>query len=175
MTISMYQASVPSLIRALDNLAAILEKGAAHAEARKVDPVVLINSRLYPDMFPLGRQVQIASDIARRGAARLAGTEAPKLEDNETTFPELIARLRNTVAYLETLVSEHIDGSEEKSITLPVGKETMTFEGLPYLLTFVLPNVYFHVTTAYNILRHCGVELGKKDYLGKPEAIVVRS
>jgi uncharacterized protein len=174
MTISMYQASVPSLILALDNLAAILEKGAAHAEDRKVDPVVLINSRLYPDMFPLGRQVQIASDIARRGAARLAGLEAPKLEDNETTFPELIARLRNTMAYLETLAPEQIDGSEEKSITLPIGKETMTFEGLPYLLNFVLPNVYFHVTTAYNILRHCGVELGKKDYLGQPEATVAR-
>lgn len=167
MTISMYQASVPSLIHALDNLAAILVKGAAYAEARKVDPVVLLNSRLYPDMFPLGRQVQIASDIARRGAARLAGLEAPKLEDNETTFPELIARLQDTIAYLKTLTAEQIDGSEEKSITLPVGKETMTFEGLPYLLNFVLPNVYFHVTTAYNILRHCGVELGKKDYLGK--------
>ncbi len=167
MTISMYQASVPSLIHALNNLAVILEKGAAHAEAKKVDPVVLLNSRLYPDMFPLGRQVQIASDIARRGAARLAGLEAPKLEDNETTFPELIARLQNVIAYLKTLTADQIDGSEEKSITLPVGKETMTFEGLPYLLNFVLPNVYFHVTTAYNILRHCGVELGKRDYLGK--------
>lgn len=167
MTISMYQASVPSLIHALNNLAVILEKGAAHAEARKVDPVVLLNSRLYPDMFPLGRQVQIASDIARRGAARLAGLEAPKLEDNETTFPELIARLQNVITYLKTLTAAQIDGSEEKSITLLVGKETMTFEGLPYLLSFVLPNVYFHVTTAYNILRHCGVELGKRDYLGK--------
>jgi hypothetical protein len=167
MTISMYQASVPSLIHALDNLAAILAKGAAHAEAKKVDPVVLLNSRLYPDMFPLGRQVQIASDIARKGAARLAGLEAPKLEDNETTFPELITRLQKAITYLETLTSEKIDGSEEKLIILPVGKETMTFEGLPYLLNFVLPNVYFHVTTAYNILRHCGVELGKKDYLGK--------
>lgn len=164
----MYQASVPSLIRSLNNLAAILEKGAAHAEARKIDPAVLINSRLYPDMFPLGRQVQIASDIARRGAARLAGLEAPKLEDNETNFPELIARLQKTTAYLETLTPEQIDGSESKSITLPVGNDTMTFEGLPYLMYFVLPNVYFHVTTAYDILRHCGVELGKRDYLGKP-------
>jgi uncharacterized protein len=167
MTISMYQASVPSLIHALNNLAAILEKGADYAEARRVDPGVLINSRLYPDMFPLGRQVQIASDVARKGAARLAGLEAPKLEDNETTFPELIARLQNAITYLRTLTAEQIDGSEEKSIVLPVGKETMTFEGLPYLLNFVLPNVYFHVTTTYNILRHCGVELGKKDYLGK--------
>lgn len=168
MTITMYQASIPSLIRSLNNLAAILEKGLAHAEAKKIDPAVLVNSRLYPDMFPLGLQVQIASDIARKGAARLAGLEAPTLEDNETTFPELIARLGQTTAYLETLTPEQIDGSEEKSITLPVGKDTMTFEGLPFLLSFVLPNVYFHVTTAYDILRHCGVELGKLDYLGRP-------
>lgn len=168
MTISMYQASVPALIRSLNNLAAILEKGAAHAEAKKIDPAVLINSRLYPDMFPLGRQVQIASDIARRGAARLAGLEAPKLEDDETTFAQLIDRLHQVIAYLESLTAEQIDGSEEKSITLPVGKDTMTFEGLSYLLYFILPNVYFHVTTAYDILRHCGVELGKGDYLGKP-------
>lgn len=168
MTISMYQALVPSLNRSLNNLAAILEKGAAHAEAQKVDPSVLINSRLYPDMFPLGRQVQIASDIARRGAARLAGFEAPRLEDNETTFAELIDRVTKTVAYLETMTPEQIDGSEAKSISLPMGKDTMTFEGLPYLLHFILPNVYFHVATAYNILRHCGVALGKGDYLGKP-------
>lgn len=168
MTISMYQASVPSLIRSLNNLAVILQKGAAHAEARKIEPAVLINSRLYPDMFPLGRQVQIASDIARRGAARLAGLEAPKYEDDETTFTELIARLQKTTAYLETLTPEQIDGSEEKSITLPVGENTLSFRGLSYLLYFILPNVYFHVTTAYDILRHCGVELGKADYLGKP-------
>ncbi len=168
MTISMYQASVPSLIRSLNNLVAILEKGAAHAEARKIDPTILINSRLYPDMFPLVRQVQIAADIARKGAARLAELEAPKLEDDETTFPQLIARLEKTTAYLETLTPDQIDGSEEKSITLPVGKDTMTFEGLSYLLYFILPNVYFHVTTTYDILRHCGVELGKADYLGKP-------
>lgn len=168
MTITMYQASIPSLIRSLNNLAAILEKGLAHAEAKKIDPAVLVNSRLYPDMFPLGRQVQIASDIARKGAARLAGLEAPNLEDNETSFPELIARLGQTTAYLETLTPEQIDGSEEKSITLPVGKDTMNFEGLPFLLSFVLPNVYFHVTTAYDILRHCGVDLGKLDYLGRP-------
>jgi hypothetical protein len=170
MTISMYQASVPSLIRSLNNLAAILEKGAAHAEAKNIDPSVLISSRLYPDMFPLGRQVQIASDVARRGAARLAESEAPSIEDNETTFPELIARLQKTTSYLETLTPDLIDGSEEKSISLPVGKETMTFEGMPFLLYFVLPNVYFHVTTAYDILRHCGVELGKIDFLGKPES-----
>jgi hypothetical protein len=168
MKISMYQASVPPLLRSLNNLVAILQKSAAHAEARKIDPSVLINSRLYPDMFPLGRQVQIASDSARKGVARLAGLEAPKIEDHETTLAELIARLQQTIAYLETFTPDQIDGSEEKSIALPVGDDTMHFEGLPYLLYFVLPNVYFHTTTAYDILRHCGVELGKRDFLGKP-------
>jgi uncharacterized protein len=168
MTISMYQASLPALIRSLNNLANILEKADAHATAKKIDPTVLINSRLSPDMFPLGKQVQIASDIARRGAARLAGLEAPAMEDKETTFPELVTRLQKTIDYLQQITPEQVDGSEGRSITLPVGKETMQFEGMPYLLYFVLPNVYFHVTTAYGILRHCGVELGKVDFLGKP-------
>lgn len=168
MNISMYQASVPPLIHTLNNLATILEKGAAHAETKKIDPSILINSRLYPDMFALGRQVQIASDIARKGAARLAGSEAPVMEDHETTFPELIARLQKTVAYLKTFKPDQIDGSEEKSIALPMRGETLHFKGLPYLLYFVLPNVYFHVTTTYDILRHCGVELGKLDYTGAP-------
>jgi uncharacterized protein len=168
MTISMYQASVPPLIRSLNNLIVILEKGAAHAESRKIDPAVLINSRLFPDMFSLAKQVQIASDVARRGVARLAGVDAPKFEDDETTFAELIARLQKTTTYLETISPDQIDGSEEKPIALPMGDQTINLEGLPYLLTFVLPNVYFHVTTTYNILRHSGVELGKLDYLGKP-------
>lgn len=168
MTISMYQATVPPLARSLTNLATILSKAAAHAEAKKIDPAVLLNSRLYPDMLPLTRQVQIASDVARRGAARLAGLEAPKVEDTETTFAELRDRLHQTIAYLETLTPEQIDGSEAKAIALPIGDKTMTFEGLPYLLSFIQPNVYFHVTTAYAILRHNGVELGKLDFLGKP-------
>jgi uncharacterized protein len=168
MSITMYQASIPPIIRILNNLAAILKKGVAHAEAKKIDPAVLINSRLFPDMLPLIKQIQIASDVARKGAARLAGLEAPKIEDDETTFPELIDRLKKTVAYLETFTPAQIDGSEEKSISLPVGDKTMTLEGLPYLVSFILPNVYFHVATAYNILRHNGVELGKLDYLGKP-------
>jgi uncharacterized protein len=168
MAISMYQVLVPSATRTLNNLAAILEKAAAHAEAKKIDPTVLINSRLYPDMFPLGRQIQIASDITRRGAARLAGVEAPKLEDNETTFPELIDRLHKTVAYLETLPVASLEGSEEKMFTIPTGRDSsMDLEGQPYVLYFILPNLYFHATTAYNILRHSGVEVGKKDYLGK--------
>jgi uncharacterized protein len=168
MTISMYQASVPPLMRSINNLIAILEKGAADAQTRKIDPAVLINSRLYPDMLPLFKQVQITSDVARRGAARLAGLDAPAMADHETTFPELIDRLQKTNAYLATLTAAQIDGSETKSIALPMGKETIHFEGLPYLIYFVLPNVYFHVTTAYNILRHAGVPLGKLDFLGKP-------
>jgi uncharacterized protein len=168
MTISMYQASMPGLIRSLSNLAAILAKADAHATAKKIDPTVLINSRLSPDMLPLGKQVQIASDISRRGAARLAGLEAPAMADTETTFPELIDRLQKTIDYLKEFTPAQIDGSEEKEITLPVGKETMKFAGMPYLLYFILPNVYFHVTTAYGILRHSGVELGKADFLGKP-------
>ena len=167
--ISMYQASIPSLIRTLNNLIRVLEKGEAHAEAKKIDPTVLINSRLYPDMFPLARQVQIASDVSRRGAARLAGVEAPKVEDTETTFPELIDRLQKTIAYLETFTAAQIDGTEEKDVTFPVGeRETITLQGWPYLSFLILPNVYFHVTTAYAILRHNGVEVGKRDFLGQP-------
>ncbi|MGF1494966.1 MAG: DUF1993 family protein [Microcoleaceae cyanobacterium] len=169
MAISMYSASVPALVRSLNNLVGILEKGAAYAEAKQVESTVLLNTRLYPDMFPLVRQVQIASDISRRGVARLAGLEAPSIEDNEKTFPELIARLKNTISYLETFAQEQIDGSEEKPIALPIRDEVFHFQGFPYLNFFILPNVYFHVTTAYDILRHCGVELGKIDFLGKPE------
>jgi hypothetical protein len=167
MAISMYQASVPVCIRTLNNLAGILEKGAAYAEAKKIDPSVLVNSRLYPDMFPLSRQVQIASDIAKRGVAQLAGVEAPKFEDNETTFNELVDRVQKTTTYLDTFKPEQIDGSEEKTITLQMRDNSLSFPGMPFLLYFVLPNVYFHVTTAYDILRHCGVEVGKQDFLGK--------
>ena len=168
MTLSMYQAAVPPLIHSLSNLVGILEKGAAYAEAKQIDPTVLTGTRLYPDMFPLSKQVQIASDVARRGMARLAGVEAPTMADTETTFPELITRLQTTIAYLQTFTPDQIDGTETKSISLPVGEETLTFEGQTFLLYFVLPNVYFHVTTAYDILRHCGVEVGKRDYLGSP-------
>ncbi|QFS51429.1 DUF1993 domain-containing protein [Nostoc sphaeroides] len=166
MTISMYQASIPVSIRALNNLVNILEKGAAYAETKKIDPNVLINSRLSPDMLPLSKQVQIASDIVNRGAARLAGVEAPTFEDNETTFGQLIDRIHKTISQLNTFKPEQIDGSEEKEITLQMRDNTASFQGMPYLLYFVLPNLYFHVTTAYDILRHCGVELGKQDFLG---------
>ena len=168
MTISMYEASIPVFIRMLKNLAAILAKGATYAEAKKIEPTVLVNSRLYPDMFPLARQVQIASDAAKGCGARLAGREPPKFEDNEATFPELLTRIDKTIAYLETLKPEQINGSEQKTITLQIRKNTMTFLGMPFLLNFALPNFYFHVTTAYDILRHCGVEIGKQDFIGAP-------
>jgi hypothetical protein len=168
MTISMYEASIPVFIRMLKNLAAILAKGAAYAEAKKIEPTVLVNSRLYPDMFPLARQVQIASDAAKGCGARLAGREPPKFEDNEATFPELLTRIDKTIAYLETLKPEQINGSEQRTITLQIRNNTLTFLGMPFLLNFVLPNFYFHITTAYDILRHCGVEIGKQDFIGAP-------
>jgi uncharacterized protein len=168
MTISMYQASVPVIIRSLTNLAAILEKAAAHAEAKKIDQSVLLGCRLFPDMLPLIKQVHIATDITRRGVARLAEVDPPAFEDNETTFAELIDRIHQNITYLNTLTPAQIDGTEEKTITLTVGKQTMTFQGLPYLTGFILPNLYFHTTTTYNILRHNGLELGKIDFLGKP-------
>ncbi|MDJ0708348.1 MAG: DUF1993 domain-containing protein [Leptolyngbyaceae cyanobacterium MO_188.B28] len=170
MTISMYQASIPPLKRTLNNLIGILKKGEAHAEAKKIDPTVLINSRLYPDMFALARQVQIASDVSRRGVSRLAGVDAPTMEDAETTFAELIDRLEKAISYLETFTPDQIDGSEEKEVTVPIGGgETMVMKGWPFLSMFVLPNVYFHVTTAYDILRNNGVEVGKRDFLGQPK------
>jgi hypothetical protein len=166
MTISMYQASVPAFVRALNNLAAILEKGAAHAQAHKIDETVLLSSRLFPDMFPLARQVQIASDTAKSGAGRLAGAEFPAYEDKEATFQELLQRIRNTVAYLQTLTPAQIDGSEDKTVSWQTRTSTKSMQGLPYLMNHLLPNVHFHVTTAYAILRHNGIEIGKKDFLG---------
>jgi hypothetical protein len=166
MKISMYQASVPSFIHSLKNLAAILEKAAAHAQARKIDDSVYLGSRLFPDMFSLARQVQIASDTAKSGAGRLAGVDFPSYEDKEATFQELLVRLRNTVTYLETLRPEQIDGSEDKTVTWQTRSSSKSMQGLPYLMNQVLPNIHFHVTTSYAILRHNGVEIGKKDFLG---------
>ena len=166
MTISMFQISVPTFGRMLNNLATVLDKGAAHAEAKKIDPSVLISARLYPDMLPLARQVQIAGDTAKGAAARLAGLEPPKYEDTETTFADLRGRIQKTVSYLNTFKPEQIDGSEYKTITLPIRGNTLTLQGMTYLLHHAIPNFYFHVTTGYDILRHCGVELGKADFLG---------
>jgi uncharacterized protein len=167
MTISMYSASIPPISRSLTNLKAIIEKAAAHAEAKKIEPSVLINMRLYPDMFPLSRQIQIASDTAKGAASRLAGVDAPKYEDNETSFAELIARLDKTIAYLGTFKAAQIDGSEQKAITLPIPGGALNFTGIDYLTGFALPNLYFHVMAAYAILRHAGVDIGKMDFLGK--------
>ena len=162
---SMYDASVPTITRALTNLIHVLEKGAAHAEAKKIEPSVLVASRLYPDMFPLSKQVQIASDVAKIGTSRLAQVEAPKYEDNEVSFADLIARLRKTIDYLKTLKPEQFDDGS-RMVTFPTQTEPRTWPGSRYLFQRVLPNVFFHCATAYDILRHNGVELGKGDFLG---------
>jgi hypothetical protein len=157
---------VPVFQNMLRNLAHLLEKGEANAQARKFDASVLANARLAPDMLPLTRQVLIACDAAKLAAARISGLEAPKFEDTETTFEELRARIRKTLDYLATVPADALDGTEDKEITFPVGREnkrTMTAQA--YLTTWALPNFFFHVTTAYAILRHNGVDLGKADYL----------
>ncbi len=167
MKISMYDTGVQPGIRMMNNLIAVLEKAAAHAEARKIDPEVLVNARLAPDMFPLSRQVQIASDTAKAGAARLAGLEPPSYQDNEKTLPELIARARKTVAFLETLKPQQFEGAEDRTVKWKTRSSEKSMQGLPYVLHYLLPNLHFHCTTAYDILRHNGVELGKMDYLGR--------
>jgi hypothetical protein len=167
MTLTLYTATVPTCIRALNNLAAILEKGAASAEARKIAPAVLLNTRLYPDMFPLATQIHIANDIAQGGAARLAGAEVPVFEAKERSFAEWIAATRGTVAYLELLKPAQFEGGEDRTITWQTRTSTRNMQGTPYLFHHVLPIVFFHVTTAYDILRQAGVELGKLDFLGK--------
>jgi uncharacterized protein len=168
MNISMYQASTPRFVNILNNLSAILDKAQAHADAKKIDPLVLTSFRLYPDMFTMARQVQIACDSAKGAIARLAGIEIPKHEDTEKTFAELKARIAKTIAFIESVKPAQIDGSEDKDITLKIGSMELKFTGMQFLLGFAIPNFYFHVTTAYNILRHNGIEVGKNDYLGKP-------
>ncbi|MEQ1546051.1 DUF1993 family protein [Methyloglobulus sp.] len=166
MPIDMHQASIPVFVKMLGNLSAILEKGDAHAKAKNIDPTVFINYRLAPDMYPLSKQVQIATDMAKGCAARLAGLEVPSYEDNEATFADLQTRIAKTIAFVQSLTPEQIKGSEDLAITFKIRGIDRDFIGLPYLLNFVLPNLYFHITTTYAILRHNGVELGKLDYLG---------
>lgn len=168
MAISMYRASAPLFLQILPAMNGVLDKGAAYAAQKKVDPSVLLNARLFPDMFPLTRQVQIATDFAKGAMARLAGQEPPKYEDNETSFAELKARVDRTIAYVKEFKPSQIDGSEDRDITIMVGGQPRQFKGEGYLATFALPNFYFHSTTAYAILRHCGVELGKRDFLQAP-------
>src|SRR3990167_3763724 len=166
MTISMYAASVPVFKHILTSLSEILDKAAAHASAKKIEPDALLQARLFPDMFTLRRQVLIACDFAKGTSARLAGVEVPKYDDNEASFAELKARIAKTLAFIETLSAAQIDGSEDRDITVQAGPNTLQFKGLPYLLHYALPNFYFHVVTAYAILRHNGLELGKRDFVG---------
>lgn len=166
MTISMYQASVPVFQKSLLALKEVLAKGAAHADAKKIEGSVFLTSRLYPDMFPLTRQVQIAADFGKGPVARLAGVEVPKYEDNETTFAELAARIDKTLAFIGTFKPEQIDGQENRDIELTIAGKPLLLKGQPYLLHFALPNLYFHMAMAYAILRHNGVDVGKKDFIG---------
>jgi hypothetical protein len=162
----MYDISIPQFKRQLSALEVILDKGAAHAEARKIDPNVLLNARLFPDMLPLVRQVQIASDAAKGLAARLAGIDAPVFEDTEKTFADLKARIQKTIAFLNTMDATKLEGSDQRKVTLKVGPNELAFTGIDFLRNFAQPNFFFHVTTVYALLRHNGVELGKRDFLG---------
>lgn len=166
MPISMYQASAPVFDKMLGNLSAILAKAATWAEGRKIDPAVLLGSRLAPDMFPLTRQLQIACDFAKGTCARLAGVEPPKYEDNEASFADFQARITRTREFIATLKAAQIDGSEDKQISFKAGQREMSFKGQAYLTGFALPNFYFHYTTVYAILRHNGLDLSKGDFIG---------
>ena len=168
MGISMYRASVPVFQQILPALSACLRKGADYAAAKKIDPAVLLQSRLYPDMFPLVRQAQLAADFAKGPVARLAGLEPPKYEDTETSFDQLYARIQKTLDFISEFKPSQIDGSEDRDITLTFGPQTRNFKGESYLVGFALPNFFFHATTAYAILRHNGVEVGKNDFMRAP-------
>jgi hypothetical protein len=163
----MYQYCIPPLKRALTNLTAILQKGEAFAESRKIEPSVLLNARLAPDMYPLIKQVQIATDMSKGAAARLAAIEIPKFDDNESTFAELYARIEKTIAFMDSIQPEEFTGAETREVTLLIREVELKFTGQDYWLNWAQPNVYFHMTTTYNILRHNGVPLGKRDFLGQ--------
>ncbi len=166
MPLSLYQASVPVFQQSLEALRGVLIKAEAQALATKVEPAALLQARLFPNMFPLTRQVQIAADFAKGAPARLAGVEVPAYPDSETSFAELAARIDRTREFLKTLAPAQIDGQEERTIELKVGGQMRAFKGQPYLLHFALPNFFFHATTAYAILRHNGIEIGKRDFIG---------
>src|SRR5580693_4747149 len=165
MKISVHAMSVDLFAHALGNLSAFLAKGVADAKERKFDPAVLLGSRLAPDMLPLTRQVQIACDLAKNSVARLAAQEPPRFEDNETSFEQLRTRIARTIDYLKSVPASALEGSETRDIKVPAGERTLEFKGLDFLQRWAIPNVFFHVTTAYDILRHNGVELGKRDFL----------
>ena len=166
MPLTMYQASVPVFVRTLTQLSSILEKTETYAAVKKIDPAVLIGARLYPDMFPLSRQVQITCDFAKGGCARLAGKDVPSWPDEEKTFAELKARIAKTLEFVKGFKAADIDGSEGRDVKIRVGGQDMDFKGQAYLLHFVLPNLYFHAATAYGILRHNGLDIGKRDFIG---------
>ena len=167
MNLSMYESSIPHLTHMLSSLSCILTKGADYAKNKNIEPSVLVSSRLYPDMFALAKQIQIATDQAKGCAARLAGIEIPIFDDREATFYELQERIAKTVAFLDSIKAEQINGSEDRDIVFLVHGTSMEFKGKDYLFEWVFPNFYFHLVTAYNILRHNGVEIGKNDYLGR--------
>ena len=163
--LSMFDSAILPLVHTLKSLSHILKKGEEYADAKKIEHSVLLNARLFPDMYPLTRQVQIATDMSKGAAARLAGVEIPKYEDDETTFEQLQARITKTIAFIESVTAAQLTNAETRDITVMVRKIELKFTGQDYLLKWVMPNVYFHVTTAYNILRHNGVDLGKPDFL----------
>jgi uncharacterized protein len=165
MPVSMQALSAELFTQTLSNLSFVLEKGAASAAQRKIDPAVLLNARLAPDMLPLTRQAQIAGDLAKNSVARLAGQDPPRFEDNETTFEQLRTRLARTIDYLKSVPASALEGSETRDIKVPAGERTLEFKGVDFLRRWAIPNVLFHATTAYDILRHNGVDLGKRDFL----------
>jgi len=166
MTISMYQASVPVFLQLLNGLSKNLEKAASHAAAKKIDPAAFLGARLFPDMFTLVKQVQLSTDFAKGAGARLAGMEVPKYSDSEASFEELQERIAKTVAFLKSLTPAQIDGSEDREINLMQGGKPVALKGQQYLLATAMPNFYFHVTTAFGLLRHNGIEIGKRDFMG---------
>ena len=168
MNISMYQASVPRFVNILGNLSNILDKAQAHVDARKLDAATLTGYRLFPDILPMTTQILIACDTAKGVVARLAGLEIPVYEDTEKTLADLKARIAKTIAFIQSVGPEQIDGTEEKAIVTKRGDKETHYKGMQFLLGHAIPNFYFHVTTTYNILRHNGVEIGKRDFLGNP-------
>jgi hypothetical protein len=166
MKISMYSMSVETFLPMLGTLSSLLDKGLKYAAEKKFDPGVLVNARLAPDMLPMSRQIQIACDMAKSGSSRLAGQEPPRMEDNESTLEELRTRIARTIDHLKSIPASAIDGSEDRDIKIPMGERTLEMKGLPFLRTWALPNFYFHVVTTYAILRHNGIEIGKRDFLG---------
>lgn len=167
MSISMYQASVPRIVNMLINLDHLLDKAQSHIDTKKLSEAALTQFRLYPDMFPLIRQVQIASDTAKAVVARLAGADIPVYEDTEVSIADLKQRIAKTITFIQGFSANQLDGTEEKDIVTKRGDKETHYKGMQFLLNHAMPNVYFHVTTVYAILRHNGVEIGKRDYLGK--------